>query len=184
MAKEPINSNDMKYKFMKNSDGVIKSVFIAYFILIFHVLLIALTGLLIFFFSGLVKYMFWIFLGGSALIVGTGYFFYRKVKAEKTSLREMLSLPVFEGRAVEVSFLGGFASLKMGQPNSGTQAIGMNSGGQLPAPGGNGSNHVKELTELAKLYEKNLITKAEYEKAKQQIFEASQTLNAEWTNTD
>jgi hypothetical protein len=154
----------------KNNEGVVKSVFIAYFILLMHVSLVAGIGLLILFFRGIVHYMFWIFLGGSAAILAIGYLLYRKMKQEGKSLQEMLALPTFAGRSVEVNLLGGLASIKLGgkDPNLALDYYPAETLKQIPAPP---STRVNDLTELARLYEKELISKEEYLKAKQEIFE-------------
>ena len=90
----------------KAGDGVFKSIMAAYAILILHVLLIAGMGLMVIFFRGIIQYMIWIFLGGALLLLGSGYYFYRKMKAEGKTLRETLQSPMLNGRAVEISFLG------------------------------------------------------------------------------
>lgn len=158
----------------KNSEGVVKSVFIAYFILVMHVTLIAGIGLLILFFRGVVNYMFYIFLGGSSAILAIGYLIYRKMKKEGKNLQEMLALPTFAGRTVEVNLLGGLASIKLGKKDQDTDlALDYYPSQplkQIPAPA---SNRVNDLSELARLYEKELISKEEYLKAKQEIFEFS-----------
>ncbi len=148
-----------------DTKGVFKSVFIAYFILILHVVLISLIGLLVLFFSGIVNYIFWIFLAGSISIIAGGYFIFRRMKKEGKTLQNMLSIPVFRGRAVEVSLLGGLASLKVGKPDDrmlGIEAPG-ESNFQLEDPE---TIHMRELTELVRLYENNLITEDEFIKAK------------------
>ena len=109
----------------KESDGLVKSVLLAYFILALHVLLIAVLAVLVLFFRGFVNYMLWIVLGGIAIVGLSALFFVRRMRAEGKSLREMLRNPVFNGRAVEVSLLGGMATVKLGQPSQ-QQAIGHN----------------------------------------------------------
>lgn len=177
----------------KDKEGIIKSVFVAHFILVLHILVIASIGFLVLFFRGIVIYMPWIFLGGTAVIAASCYLMYNKMKKEGTSLKEMLSLPVFKNRTVEVSLLGGLASLKVGSPN-GSQTdeiktidaeiidhprrleeplvdLGKNSGKD---PRRNfqkdSAINVQELTELAHLLDNNLITPEEYNKAKEKIF--------------
>jgi hypothetical protein len=153
----------------KAGDGVFTSIMAAYAILILHVLLIAGMGLMVIFFRGIIQYMIWIFLGGALLLLGSGYYFYRKMKAEGKSLRETLQSPILNGRAVEISFLGGIASVRLGRNENrpaleGASDIALK---QLDDPG---SFRVKELNELARLLENKLITLDEYEQAKQQLF--------------
>ncbi|MBU0986412.1 MAG: hypothetical protein KKH68_04080, partial [Proteobacteria bacterium] len=97
-----------------NDDQHLKSVLLAHFILVLHVLLIAGLVLLVIFFHGIINYMLWIFIGGSAAILASGYHFYKRMKREGKTLREILSSPRFSGRTVEISVFGGLASFKIG----------------------------------------------------------------------
>jgi len=151
-------------------DGLFKSVMAAYLVLILHVLLIVGLGLVVIFFSGIVQYMIWIFILGAAVILGSFYYFYRRMKAEGRTLREMMNSPMFNGRPVEISFLGGMASLKMGGTGQGAQELGTdtrNPSYQLEDPE---AVRLREIKELASLLKDDLITREEYEKAKQHIF--------------
>lgn len=154
--------------------GVFKGVMAAYLILILHAVFIALLGCLVLFFRGMVEYMLWIFIAGTALITFSGYRVYRRMKKEQKNFSELLQLPMMNGRSIEVSFLGGIASVKIENP--GTKAVPVSSltydapdvTMQLEAPG---TSRVRELTELAGLFEKHLITLEEYETSKKQILE-------------
>ncbi len=157
----------MKVNSVKENSGVIKSVFIAYFILLLHVLLLAGLGVLILFFRGIVNYMIWIFLGGTAIIMFSAYRFYRKMKKEGKTLKEMMNSPLFRGREVEISLLGGLASLKVGKPRPLLIESYHGEIKQLEDPE---DVRLKELNELVRLFENNLITLEEYNQAKKQIF--------------
>lgn len=153
----------------KDGDGLFKSVFLAYMILALHVLLFAGLALLVLFLRGIVQYMIWIFLGGSALVFASAYVFYKRMKAEGKGLRDMLKSPLFQGRAVEISLLGGLASVKVGQPQI-LPALDSGSGrktAQLEDPE---TIHIRELSELARLLESDLITREEYNQAKAKLF--------------
>ena len=163
----------MFFKQQKNEDGIFKGVMIACFIVIFHVFLIAGVGLLVIFFRGIINYMLWIFLGGSALIIASVYLFYRRIKKEGMTLRETLNSPMFHGRAVEVSLLGGLASVKVGGGSGGVPLLENNSSPQYLQLEDPASVRLRELTELANLLEKNLITLDEYNEFKQQILKTS-----------
>ncbi|MBL0717300.1 MAG: hypothetical protein JJV89_04560 [Desulfosarcina sp.] len=155
-----------------DNPNVFKSVLMAYFILLLHVSLIGFLGILVIFFSGIVNYMVWIFLAASAAILLSGYFFYKRMKEQGKTFREMIESPLFSGRAIEVSFLGGFASLKLGKPavmpmiENSNEHITRIEDQIEKQPGG----FVNELTELMHLLEKNLITLEEYNIAKKQLF--------------
>jgi len=159
----------MQLKDKNNREGVLKSVFTAYFILVFHIFLIAGLGILVLFFRGVVSYMLWIFLGGTGAIILMGYLMRKRMKKEGKSLNEMLSLPMFKGKSIEVSVLGGLASLKIDNSGNGkeidTQIL--NTRSLLEDPE---TVHIRELTTLVHMLDKNLITIDEYNKAKQKIF--------------
>jgi len=155
----------------KEGDGLVKSVLLAYFILVLYVLLIAGMAILVLFFRGVVNYMLWIVIGGIAVVGLSAFFFVRRMRAEGKSLREMLKNPVFSGRSVEVSLLGGMATVKLGQPSP-HQAIAHDTPVDIPRlenPDAPHNPEVSELTELARLLEKDLITVDEFNRAKRQL---------------
>lgn len=159
----------MAFKKKIESNGLFKSVLMAYFILVLHVLLIAGLGFLVLFFRGIVNYMVWIFIGGSAAIITSGYLFYKHMKAEGKTIREMLNSPLFQGKTVEVSFLGGLASFRIGSSGE-VSAIPSDTSEQFRQLEDPAGIRIRELTEIARLLENKLITPEEYSKAKQQIF--------------
>ncbi len=153
----------------KQSDSVFKSVMMAYMVLVLHLLLIAGLGLLVLFFRGVMQYMIWIFLGGAAAIIVSGYHFYIRMKQEGKNLREMVYSPLFHGRAVEVSILGGMATFKIGNdsnlpalPDTITTALNL-----LEDPA---SARMRELSELVRMLENDLITLEEFNSVKRQLF--------------
>ena len=158
----------MKSNNNKESNGLMKSIFAAHLILVLHILLIAGLGCLILFFRGIVQYMAWIMVIGSLLIFLSAYLLRRKMIREGRQLRDMLSLPAFAGRTIEVSILGGMASLRLENPNTSQT-------GQIPPLSNQShlidsdSSKLRELTELAELLNKNLITLDEYNQFKTKL---------------
>ncbi|MEE4358219.1 MAG: SHOCT domain-containing protein [Desulfococcaceae bacterium] len=153
----------------KESSGLMSGVFTAYFILLLHVLLLAVLGCLVLFFRGFVQYMLWIFLGGAGLIGYSGYRLVRRMKEENKNLQELLRLPVFSGRDVEVSLLGGLASLRVGSPGEREIPMIPLETEILPQVENISNDCVRELAELARLYENKLITLEEFNQAKHQL---------------
>jgi len=154
----------------QGGEGLFKSVMAAYLVLVLHVLLVIGLGLVVIFFSGIVQYMLWIFLAGAVAILASFFYFYRRMKAEGRSLREMMRSPMFNGRPVEISLLGGLASFKVGGSVDGPLELGTdthNPSLQLEDPE---AARLREIKELASLLKDDLITREEYEKAKQHIF--------------
>jgi hypothetical protein len=152
----------------KASDGIFKSIVFAHLIIILHLILFAGLGLLVVFLNGMMQHMFWIFLGGLAVIALSGYLFYRRLRKEGKSLGETLSSPAFQGRQVEVSLLGGMATLKLDSPgNKKAIEIGpIEPPLQLEDPE---MARVREINALAQLLDKELITLDEFNSAKQRL---------------
>jgi len=148
---------------------IFKAVLMTHFILFLHLLIIAGLGVLVIFFRGVTQYLVWILLGGILLIIFSGSFIYWRIKSKgKKTLQEMEQSPVFQGRSFEISFLGGLASLKVGNPNKSPQIenLSPNTNLQLEDPE---TIRIRELTELAQMVEKKLITLEEYHRIKKQI---------------
>lgn len=152
--------------------ALVSSLFLASSVLIFHVVLLAAMGILVIFFSGIVNYLFWIFLGSCALIAGGAYFFYRYMKKDGgRMLYQILSLPEMKGKNLEIKLLGGLASMKIADDGDNALAIGVDHhpvSHQLEDPG---SVRLRELTELARLMENKLITPEEFDQAKKTLFQ-------------
>ena len=156
----------------KQSDGVFKSVMMAYTVLVLHLLLIAGLGLLVLFFRGVMQYMIWIFLGGAAAIIVSGYHFYIRMKQEGKNLREMMYSPLFHGRAVEVSILGGMATFKIGKDSNlpNLPALPDTTNKTLNLLEDPASARMRELSELVRMLENDLITIEEFNSVKRQLF--------------
>jgi uncharacterized protein (DUF58 family) len=158
--------------------GYFKSVMIAYLILALHLLLVAGIGLLVIFFRGVVHYMFWIFLGGSLILFSGSVYFYRKLRVQGKTLKETLKSPLFDGRALEVSFLGGIASVKIGGSAGEPKRIDHSTKGFLRLEGPE-TTRIRELSDLARLLESDLITREEYDQEKSRILHGTGTPDIE-----
>lgn len=156
----------------KLEDGnVLKSVFLAYFILIFHVVLLVAVGLLVLFLSGIINYLAWIMLGGAILLVSSIYLFLRYLHKESLSLSKLMTLPEFAGQNVEVNFLGGLASFKISNKGKTSKMIGDDHPSSVPRLEDLEAARVQELTELGHLLEKGLISSDEFSQAKKKLFD-------------
>jgi hypothetical protein len=157
----------------KQNDGVFKSVMMAYMVLLLHVLLIAGLGLLVLFFRGFIQYIIWIFLGGAAAIFISGYRIFKRMREEGKTLRETLGLPGSDGRPIEISILGGMATFRIGRDTALPPALPDVSFPQphhlLEDPA---AIRVRELTDLARMLENNLITLEEFNTVKSRLFQS------------
>ncbi len=151
----------------KADNTLFRSISAAFLILIMHIVLLGSIGVLIFLFYGIVNHMAWIVLGITCLSAG-GYLVIRRLKSDRNVLKNIAGGSL-QGKTVEVSVLGGVANIKISDSQN-SQVL-MNGPAELPgqevAPN---PDNVKDLTELARLYENRLITLEEYNKAKQSLF--------------
>ena len=152
--------------------NLFKAVILTHIILFLHLLIIGGLVLMVIFFRGVTQNMLWFFLGATGLFILSGIFVYWRIKSKgKKILHDIENVSIFQGRSFEVSFLRGLASLKFGQPDD-LKAIENSSPEakyQLEDPE---TVRIRELTELARMYEKNLITSEEYNRAKNQILKS------------
>ncbi len=151
-----------------NDTSLFKSVMLAHLILTLHFVLLGVMVVVVVFFGWLISNLFWIILGILLLTGIISYIVFRRLRREGQSLRESLRSPMFEGRSVEISLLGGMASFRLGPP-SGHKAIeygGENRPLSLEDPE---LTRMREIAELAELLQKNLITPEEFAAAKRKI---------------
>ncbi|MCG8565919.1 MAG: SHOCT domain-containing protein [Desulfobacterales bacterium] len=158
-----------------DKEGLFKSIFTAYFILLLHVFLLAGVGLSVVLFKGVYHYLPWILGGLGLLVVGVAFLIYRRMRVNSDQIRDVLSVPEFRDRTVEVRLLGGLASFKINAPDPNAVAA-------LPeTPSVIRDNALliesavdrteKKMLELNTLYEKELITEDEYKAARQQLIQ-------------
>lgn len=149
----------------KEKDRLLGSLALAYLILMSHLLLIGGLGLVVLFFRGVVHYMPWIFLGGTALVLVSGYRALRGVRRHGGSMKGVLDESPGQGYSMEVRLLGGLAALRIGRERvSPVTALPPRS--FLPELESPETQRIRQLSELARLFEKELITWEEYSKAK------------------
>ena len=150
-------------------ENLFGAVLMIHLILFLHLLLIAGIVLMVIFFRGISQYTLWIFLGATVLFILSAFIIIRRIRSRgKKVLRDVEDSAQYREREVEVSFLSGLVSLKLGRPD-GQKAI------ENKAPGVNlqledpETMRIRDLAELSRMYEKNLITFEEYNKTKNQI---------------
>jgi hypothetical protein len=152
----------------EQNKGIFNGVFLGYFVLLLHVILIVGLGVAVVLIKGIYDFRWFIFAAGTVLVVGSGYLFYRRLKESNRSLREAMNDPALRDRTLEISLFGGMASVKLGHTSDQPQLLDAsptNEIRQLEAP----RSHVQELSELAKMLDENLITREEFERLKKEI---------------
>ena len=147
-----------------------RGVFIAYFILLFHVALLGLIGILVLFFTGILNFLPWVLLGAVVMIAGSGYLVLRYLRKKSGSMVRILSMPEFRGKNIEVNVLGGLASFKV-QDTAGRNGpqLGLDAASGLLAHGDPAKD--EQLDRLSEMLENQIITPDEFERAKQRLFD-------------
>jgi len=157
----------------ENPDSVMKGVFIAYFILLFHVALLGLVGIVVLFFTGILNYLPWILLGGAVMIVGCGYMVMRYLRKKSRSMVQVLGMPEFRGKNIEVNLMGGLASFKIQDTNSESSADSryLESDGPSRLLTHADGEKRQKLESLAEMRDNRIITPEEFERAKQRLLD-------------
>ena len=156
----------------KESAALFRGILLAHLILFLHLVFIVGLGIVIILFRGLSQYMLWIFLGLTLALIASAYFCYRFIKTRgQQTLKDLEKTAVFKDRSVEVRFLGGIASLKLGQPGTSLAienktADTLTPRHQLEDPD---AARIRELDRLAHMFEKDLITREEFFLAKKKL---------------
>lgn len=190
----------MKFK-PKDKEGLFKSLFAAYFVLLLHVFLVVGVGVAVVLFKGVYEYLPWILSGIAALVIAVFWLFYLRIKRSSTDIQDVLSHPAFQNRNVEIKLLGGVATFKLSMPVSNSDNLLAGQSGQgvnllvqdtniskisdnegigadqyyNPKIESFNNNIEQRLAQLAQLYNQNLITDDEYSMAKKRIlFELNQ----------
>lgn len=188
----------MKFK-PKDKEGLFKSLFAAYFVLLLHVFLVVGVGVAVVLFKGVYEYLPWILSGIAALVIAVFWLFYLRIKRSSTDIQDVLSHPAFQNRNVEIKLLGGVATFKLSMPVSNSDNLLAGQSGQgvnllvqdtniskisdnegadqyyNPKLESFNNNIEQRLAQLAQLYNQNLITDDEYSMAKKRmLFELNQ----------
>lgn len=161
----------------KDKEGLFKNIFVAYFILLLHVFLLAGIGVTVVLFKGIYHYLPWIMGGIAVFVLTVAWIIYRRMRETSSSLSDVLGMPQFQDRAVEVKLLGGFASFEIKAKETGnllpeyTEGVDAPPYPQAHLIEDSVARAERKMLELNTLYEKNLITKEEFEAARQTIIQ-------------
>jgi len=157
-----------------DKEGLFKSIFTAYFILLLHVFLLAGVGLSVVLFKGVYHYLPYIMAGLAILVLTVAWIVYRRMREHSTDLRQILSAPEFQDRTVEVKLLGGLATFKIKAKENTHLLLDHSPGihhGDTPLIETSVSKAEQKMRELATLYERDLITREEFDNARQNIIQ-------------
>lgn len=144
--------------------GIIKNIFTGYLILLLHVVLLVLLGFFIIFFRGLVQYMPWILGVGLVLCASLLVWLYISYRHRRGRIQHMRP----QGRGVEISLLGGLASMRIG----GSPPSEEWGGGELLQLEDPHVSRMRSLERLLEMYNHKLISHAEFLRLKSDLLGA------------
>ncbi len=142
---------------------------LGYLVLVLHILLMIGLGATVVLIKGIYDFRWLIFFAGISLLAGSAYYFYRYFQEHKQRIKDMMADPAFSDRTLEISLMGGMATVKLGHRDENLKLIHTADSTevkQLEAPK---STQLKELAELTRMYEDELITREEFLKLKKDI---------------
>lgn len=153
-----------------------KNIFIAYFILLFHVVLLAGIAIFVVLIKGFFEYLPWIMVGAGLLVALCVWLVIRQMRKNSAQIQDILSNEQLRNRNVEISFMGGLASFKVQSNAEDTSRL-----LTYPEPDNlspetrlietDTDTAERKMNQLNALYEKDLITKEEFDKARQSIIQ-------------
>ncbi len=140
-------------------------------ILILHLVLIVALAMTVVFLKSLYDIRWLLLVVGLLLIAASGWFFYQRFKKSNRKLKDMMNHPALQGRSVEISLLGGIATVKLGNnsrhPTSPIQID--DQGNDIKQLEMAKPSRLNSLSELKELLDNDLITKEEFLKLKHEI---------------
>jgi len=153
----------------EQNKSVFNGVMLGYLVLVLHVLLMLGLGVTVILIKGIYDFRWLIFIAGIVLLGGSGYYFYHYFKEHKQKISDLMSDPAFNDRTFEISLMGGMATLKLGHKDDSIRLIGADSDDQIKQLEGPKSIQIKELSELSRMLDDELITREEFLQLKKEI---------------
>lgn len=155
----------------KQKNPLLSGIVAGYLILLAHLLLIIILATAVVFIQTLAEYIEYVLAGGLLLILGSAVFFYRIVRQNGKQIINTLRNPAFQGQNIEISLLGGLASVSINNPEKSPQLMLDNQTPTIRAlPDTHSSSSPQNnLLRLADLYDRGLIDKDEFLQLKEEI---------------
>ncbi len=154
---------------MKQDKSVFSGVMLSYLVLILHILLMIGLGAAVILIKGIYDFRWFISIAGIVLVGGSGYYFYHRIKKDALKIRDLMRDPALQNSALEISLLGGMATLKLGHTNDNIKLIQVDNGTQVKQLEAPKSIRIKELSELTRMLDKGLVTHEEFLHLKKDI---------------
>ncbi|MCK5825393.1 MAG: SHOCT domain-containing protein [Desulfuromusa sp.] len=153
----------------EQNKSVFNGVMLGYLVLVLHILLMIGLGVTVVVIKGIYDFRWLIIIAGIALIGGSGYYFYQYFREHKQRLYDLMSDPALNDRTLEISLMGGMATVRLGHKDDSIRLIETDSDNQIKQLEGPKSIQLKELSELSRMVDEGLITREEFLQLKKEI---------------
>ena len=153
----------------EENKSIFSGVMLAYVVLGLHILLMIGLGVTVVLIKGIYDFRWLILIASIALVGGSGYYFYNYFKAHKQKINDIMSDPAFADRTLEISLMGGMATVRLGHKDDSLKLIHANPANEVKLLESSESIQLKELTRLSRMFDDELITREEFLRLKQEI---------------
>ncbi len=153
----------------EQNKNIFSGVMLGYMVLVLHLLLMVGLGATVVLIKGIYDFRWLIFIAGIVLLGLSGYYFYHKFQEHKQKIVDLMSDPAFKDRTLEISLMGGMASIKLGNTNDNLQLVHDDTAQEIKLLDAPRSEQIKELSELNRMLADGLITRDEFLQLKHEI---------------
>lgn len=161
-----MQSDEQNQQDQSHSSGIS----LAFIILGLHVVLLLGVGAAVVLIKGIYDLRWALFALAAALIGLSAYVFYQRFKADRQQVSRMMRDPSLAGRDVEISLLGGMASVKMGQRDESPLL--------LDATGPKPLLQIDELSKLKQMLDEGLLEFDEFQQLKREVLDQTRMSRA------
>ena len=154
----------------EKKNPLLSGIMAGYLIILAHILLIIILATAVIFIQTLSEYIEYVLAGGLLIIFGSALFFYRVLKQNGKQIIDTLKNPAFQGQNIEISLLGGLASVSINNPEKSHHLMLDHQTPIIQAlPERPTLSPHNELLRLADLHDRGLISKEEFLKLKDEV---------------
>ncbi len=153
----------------EQNKSTFNGVMLGYTVLLLHILLMVGLGATVVLIKGIYDFRWLIFIAGIILIGASAYYFYNKFQQHKQKIVDLMSDPAFKDRSLEISLMGGMASIKLGNQNENMQLTHSEIESEVKLIAAPKSEQIEELSKLNRMLEDGLITREEFLQLKHEI---------------
>lgn len=146
--------------------GAFGGVMLGALVVLVHIGLIGLMTAFVMVLGSLFEYRLFLFLGTVGLASFVGYAVYRRFDFHARQVLAILRDPAIRGRSLEVSLLGGMASVRVGRAEDEASILTLPGSGRMPFAEAPEASRVRDLASLAGLREQGHVTEEEFERLK------------------